>query len=185
MAPYHHMMAHFPIALMSLAFLLILLRTFTSSEVVSKLEANVLVYGLVVGVAGGVAALATGLLIWPAEATVTATMGRNKILIASWTVAVWTIVLALRWRIGEKIWEGAGRYLMLGLAAFGTILAATTGTLGGHLLGSPSRLSGVLNQFGWNVYQTYFTPNWVVAVMIVVGIAGIALGFKAGGRRLT
>jgi uncharacterized membrane protein len=182
MAPYHHMMAHFPIALMSLTFLLILLRVFMPNDAIRKLEANVFVYGLAIGIAGGVAALVTGLLIWPAEATVTATMGRNKILMASWTVAVWTVVLALRWRIGEKIWEGTGRYLMLGLGAFGTLLAATTGTLGGHLLGSPSRLSGVLNQFGWNVYQTYFAPNWVVATLVVVGIAGIALGLQAGRK---
>lgn len=185
MAPYHHMMAHFPIALMSLAFVLILLRIFTTSETVRKVEASVLIYGLGIGVAGGVAALITGLLIWPAEATVTATMGRNKILIASWTLAVWTMVLALRWRTGDKIWDGPGRYLMLGLGAFGTILVSTTGTLGGHLLGSPSRLSGVLNQFGWNVYQTYFVPNWVVGVLVVVGIIGIALGLLAGRKKLS
>lgn len=182
MAPYHHMMAHFPIALMSLAFLLILLRGLTDSALARRLDETVLVYGLAIGVAGAFAALVTGLMIWPADATVTATMGRNKILMASWTLAVWTIVLALRWCIGEKIWEGAGRYLMLSLGAFGTILTATTGTLGGHLLGSPSRLSGVLHQFGWDVYQTYLAPTWVLVAMLAVGAAGIALGATAGRK---
>lgn len=182
MAPYHHMMAHFPIALMSLTFMLILLRIFTSSEAVRKLEANFLIYGLGIGIVGGVAAMVTGLLIWPAEAPLTATMGRNKILMASWTIAVWTMVLALLWYVGNRIWEGTGRYLMLGLGAFGLILAATTGTLGGHLLGSPSRLSGVLNQFGWNIYQTYFAPSWVIVILVVVGITGIALGLLAGRK---
>lgn len=179
MAPYHHMMAHFPIALMTLAFVLILLRALTHGEVVRRLDANVLVFGLLAAVIGGLAAMATGLLIWPSEAIATSTMGRNKVLMASWTIAIWTVILVLRWRLGVKIWEGAGRYLMLVLGAFGVLLAATTGSLGGHLMGSPSRFTGLLDQLGWNVYQTYFAPDWVLIVMLLVGAAGIMLGLAA------
>lgn len=179
MAPYHHMMAHFPIALMTLAFVLILLRAFTRSELVRRLDSAVFIYGLVAAIIGGIAAMATGLLIWPTEATVMSPMGRNKILIASWTLVVWTVVLVLRWRIGEKIWEGAGRYLMLALGALGALLAFITATLGGHLMGSPSLFSDLLDHLGWSVYQTYFAPDWVLIVMLLVGAAGIILGMTA------
>ncbi len=182
MAPYHHMMAHFPIALMTLAFVLILLRALTASAFARRLDDTILIYGLAVGVVGGVAAMVTGLLIWPAEATVTATMGRNKILMASWTVVIWSIVLVLRWRVGERIWDGAGRYVMLVLGAFGALLAATTGTLGGHLLGSPSRFSDMLHQLGWIVYKTYLAPGWVLIIMLLVGATGIAVGMAAGRK---
>jgi hypothetical protein len=134
-------------------------------------------------VLGGSAAMASGLLIWPTEATITSSLGRNKILLASWTGAVWALILVLRWRIGARIWDGAGRYLMLALGAFGVLLAATTGSLGGHLMGSPSRFTDLLDQVGWNVYQTYLAPGWVLIVMLLVGAAGIILGMTA--RRKT
>lgn len=180
MAPIHHMMAHFPIALLIIAFLLILLRALVPNETIRRIESTALILCLVLGVAGGIGALATGLAIWPGEASVSSTMGRNKIVIASWMLAVWSMVLVLRWRVGAAIWAGNGRYLMLGLGTFGAILLATTGTLGGHLLGSPSRFSGLLHQFGWSVYQTYYAPDWVLVVMIAVGAAGIAAGATAG-----
>lgn len=82
-------------------------------------------------------------------------------------------------RVGVKIWDGAGRYLMLALGASGVVLAATTGSPGGHLMGSPSRFTGLLGQFGWNVYQTYFAPGWVLIIMLIVGTAGIIVGIAA------
>lgn len=185
MAPYHHMMAHFPIALMTLAFVLILFRALTASVLARRLENSLLVYGLAVGVAGGIAAMATGLMIWPGEGPITSTMGRNKILMASWTVAIWSIVLLLRWRIGEGIWDGAGRYVMLVLGAFGALLAATTGTLGGHLLGSPSRFSDMLDRLGWIVYKTYLVPDWILIMMVVIGATGIVIGMVARRRAVS
>lgn len=185
MAPYHHMMAHFPIALMTLAFVLILFRALTTSVLARRLENTLLIYGLAVGVAGGIAAMATGLLIWPGEGPITSTMGRNKILMASWTVAVWSIVLVLRWRLGEKIWDDAGRYVMLVLGALGALLAATTGTLGGHLLGTPSRFSDMLDRLGWIVYRTYLVPDWVLIVMVVIGATGIVVGMAAGRKTVS
>lgn len=179
MAPYHHMMAHFPIALMTLAFVLIALRGSSNGEWVRRLDSTVLVFGLLVAVIGGIAAMATGLLIWPTEATITSPLGRNKILLASWTIALWAVILVLRWRVGAQIWDGVGRYLMLALGAFGALLAASTGSLGGHLMGSPSRFTGLLDQFGWNVYQTYLAPGWVLIVMLLVGAAGIVVGLTA------
>jgi hypothetical protein len=68
---------------------------------------------------------------------------------------------------------------MLALGASGVVLAATTGSPGGHLMGSPSRFTGLLGQFGWNVYQTYFAPGWVLIIMLIVGTAGIIVGIAA------
>jgi hypothetical protein len=68
---------------------------------------------------------------------------------------------------------------MLAIGALGALLAVITATLGGHLVGSPSRFSDLLNHLGWNVYQTYFAPDWVLIVMLLVGAAGIVLGLAA------
>ncbi len=183
MAPIHHIMAHFPIALLSLAFLLILLRSLNVGDLGRRLESAVLMYLLALGIAGGIAALITGLLIWPLDATLSSTMGRNKLLMATWTLSVWSLILLLRWRVGEAIWAGQSRFLLLGLGVFGAILLATTGTLGGHLLGSPSRFSGLLHQFGWSVYQTYYVPTWVLWIMIAASGSGVVAGMLAGANR--
>lgn len=179
MAPYHHIMVHFPIVLLGLSFVLILFRGLTQHQLAQRLDSAALIPCLILGLAGAVAGIVSGLLIWPMEGSLTSTMGRNKILIALWMLAVWSIVLILRWRIKEAIWDGDGRYLMLGLGGFGGILLATTGTLGGHLLGNPSRFSGLLHQFGWSVYQTYYAPSWVLVVMIAVGAIAVAAGLLA------
>ncbi|MDP1613243.1 MAG: hypothetical protein Q8M11_19475 [Sulfuritalea sp.] len=112
-------------------------------------------------------------------------MGRNKMLIASSMLAVWSIVLVLRRRGGEAIWKGAGRFLLLGLATFGSILPATTGTLGGHLPGTPLRFSGLLHPFGWSVYQTYHVPDWVLFAMLAVGVRAAVLGVLGGRKAAT
>ncbi|HRP74828.1 MAG TPA: hypothetical protein PK725_03715 [Rhodocyclaceae bacterium] len=182
MAPYHHLLAHFPIALLSLAFFIILMRGFSSSELARRFDA-VLPHLLLLGLAVGLVTLATGLIIWPSEATTTSPMGRNKILISVWMIACWGVVLALRWRGGQDLWNGPGRALMLGFGTMGMILLATTGTLGGHLLGSPSRLTGLFREIGWEVYHTYYAPDWVLLVLVAVGAAGVAVGLFGARSR--
>lgn len=181
MAPYHHLLAHFPIALLSLVFFIIVLRSFSAGELARRFD-SVLLPLMVVGLLGGLVTLATGLIIWPTEAMITSPMGRNKILMAVWMMACWTVVLLLRWRGGEAVWQGAGRILMLGLGTLGMALLATTGTLGGHLLGTPSRLTGIFRTIGWDVYQTYHAPDWVLLVLVAVGLAGLVAGLLRPGR---
>ncbi len=181
MAPYHHMLAHFPMVLLSLAFVIILIRGFSTGDLARRFDA-VLMPCLLLGVGVGIMTLITGFLVWPTEAALSSPMGRNKILIALWMIACWAAVIAVRWRGGETAWEGAGLYAMLGFGAMGTILLATTGTLGGHLLGSPSRLSGLFREIGWDVYHTYYAPIWVLAILVAVGAAGF-LAAMLGARK--
>lgn len=175
MAPYHHLLAHMPISLLSVAFLIILLRFFSAGELARRLD-SVLLYALVLGIGIGLLTLVVGMLIWPIDAATTSPMGRNKILISGWMLACWVAVLFLRWRGGVSVWDGASRYAMLGLGAVGGILLATTGTLGGHLLGSPSGLTILFRKIGWDVYHTFYAPSWVLAVLTAVGVAGLVVG---------
>ncbi len=175
MAPYHHMLAHFPVALLSIALLIVLLRGFSDTDLARRLD-HMLPYVLGLGLLGGVATFISGLVVWPIEAAISTPMGRNKILIAAWMLACWTIVLALRLKGGESVWKPGGKWLMVAMGALGGILVATTGTLGGHLLGSPSRLSGGLRALGWDVYHTYYAPGWVLAVMIAIAVVAIVVG---------
>jgi len=182
MAPYHHMLAHFPVALLSIALLIVLFRGFSDSELAKRLD-HMLPYVLVIGLLGGVATFISGLLVWPMEAAISTPMGRNKILIAAWMLACWTVVLALRLKGGESVWKPGSKWIMVAMGALGGILVATTGTLGGHLLGSPSRLSGGLRALGWDVYHTYYAPGWVLAVMIALAIVAIVVGVGSARAR--
>lgn len=177
MAPIHHMMAHFPIALLFAAFLIILIRAFFDTPVIRRIE-GALPLLLILGVAGGMAAFVSGLLIWPSEAITSSPMGRNKLLIAAWMLAAWTIVALLRLRGGSAIWEQPNRWPLVIMSVFGGALLATTGTLGGYLLGSPSRFSDGLRALGWNVYNTYFAPNWALGAAVILALLIFAIGFS-------
>jgi len=179
MAPFHHILAHFPVALLGVGFILMLYRALVASDRSRRLEESALLPCLILGIAGGLGALLSGLSIWPVEGMLASTMGRNKIIMASWMLAIWSLIVLLRWRGGEAVWSGVSRYVMLVLAGIGALLLTTTGTLGGHLIGSPSRFSGLLKQFGWSVYETYLAPDWVLIVMVAVGLASIVAGIGA------
>ncbi|NYT64051.1 heme ABC transporter permease [Alcaligenaceae bacterium] len=176
MAPIHHLMAHFPVALLFLALLIILIRAFFDTPAIRRIE-GVLPLLLILGVAGGMATFVTGLFIWPNEAITSSPMGRNKLLMAAWMLAAWSVVTLLRLRGGPALWGQEGRWPLVLMSLIGGVLLATTGTLGGYLLGSPSRFSDGLRAMGWDVYHTYFAPNWALGVAVVLALVIIGIGF--------
>lgn len=176
MAPIHHMMAHFPIALLFVALLIILARFFFNTPAIRRIE-SALPLLLILGIAGGIATFISGLLIWPSEAVTSSPMGRNKLLMAAWMLASWSVVTLYRLRGGSALWEQGGRWPLIIMSAVSGVLLATTGTLGGYLLGSPSRFSDGLRAIGWDVYHTYFAPNWALGVAVALALVIIAIGF--------
>ena len=129
----------------------------------------------------GVVAYGVGLLVWPWEAISSTPLGRNHMLVATWTLAYWALMLAIRWTQGEAIWDGVSRWIMAGLAILGSILLGITGTLGGHLVGIYTEVSDALRFLGWEVYTTYYVPNLTLAVIVIAAIVLAAIGIL--GRR--
>jgi hypothetical protein len=180
MSAYHVMLIHFPIALWSTAALIIALRAFSAgplARAADRILAPMLLLGFVLAAAGFVA----GLLVWPMEAVASSPLARNHVLMASWAISYWALLGIIRWRGGEQVWEGLWRWTLLGLAGLGMGLQTITGTLGGYLAGNPSAVSEVLRRLGWEVFTTFYLPNWVLALVLVATVALLALGFA--GRR--
>ena len=126
-------------------------------------------------------AFGVGMLVWPFDAISASPLGRNHMLSATWTLAYWTLVLVVRWRAGEAVWEGPSRWVMVGLALLGSLLLTITGTLGGHLTGTPTAASQALRAMGWEVYTTYYVPN---GTLLAIGAACVLLvGIGAFARR--
>jgi hypothetical protein len=121
--------------------------------------------------------------VWPWEALSGTPLGRNHMLLATWTLSYWTLLLVARWTIGEAIWDGMTSWVMAGLAFLGSALLGITGTLGGHLVNNYTELSEVLRLFGWEVFTTFYVPNLTLAVIVVAAIGLAALGIW--GRRQT
>lgn len=183
MAAYHVVLVHFPIALWMTATLAILLRAFSAGPLAIAVD-RALVPLLALGLITAVAAYVVGLMVWPWQALSSTPLGRNHMLLATWTVAYWALLLATRWIQGEAVWEGATRWIMAGLAVLGSMLLGITGTLGGHLIGVYTEVVDVLRFFGWEVYTTFYVPN-LTLVAIVAGavlLAGIGMW---GARRPT
>ena len=182
MAAYHAVLVHFPIALLMTATLAILVRAVSDAPLAKAID-RALVPLLAIGLLAGVVAYVVGLLVWPWEAISSTPLGRNHMLLATWTVAYWALMLALRWSQGEAIWEGVMRWVMAGLAIFGSALLGITGTLGGHLVGIYTEVSEALRFLGWEVYTTYYVSNLTLVVILIAAIVMAAMGIL-GRRRL-
>lgn len=182
MAPYHHIMAHFPMGLLFVSFFIIVACVFSNSERVRSFD-RVLPVLLVLGVLGGVATFVTGLLIWPIEAVNQSPMGRNKVLFAAWATAVWAVIALVRIRGGAQVWDGSARIPLLVLTLVGVLFLATTGTIGGYLLGSPSDFSLGLKALGWDVYHTFYSATWAIGLAVVAAILIALLGLMSKGKQ--
>lgn len=180
MGVYHVMAIFFPIALLNIAFLFILIRTFSSGSLATRLETAIapLIY---LGVLAGVAGYVLGLLSWPYSALTASPLGRNHLLMASWTIAYWLVLSILVWRVGPALWSGAVRWVMLILSAFGVGLLTITGSLGGSVAGNPSGVSDLVRQFGWEVYTTFYAPDLILWLVILVSAILVSIG--VWGRR--
>ena len=183
MAPYHHLMVHFPIALWTTATLVILWRAF-SDKPLALAAGRVLTPLLVLGVVTGFIAYAIGLAIFPFEAIGSSPLGRNKLIAATWSLAYWTLIAVTVWRLGNRVWEGTARWVMLLLGLLGGALLTVTGALGGHLSGSPSAVSQLFRLLGWEVYTTFYVPNFMLAVLVLAAVALVATGMAGPARPL-
>ena len=175
MAGYHVVLVHFPIALWMTATLAILWRALSDGTLAKAID-RALVPLLVFGLLAGLAAYAVGLMVWPWESISSSPLGRNHVLLATWTVAYWALLLATRWIQGEAVWDGLMRWVMAGLAILGSVLLGITGTLGGHLVGIYTEVSEVLRLLGWEVYTTFYVPMLTLAAIGVVTLLLIGLG---------
>ena len=175
MAAYHVVLIHFPIALWMTATLAILLRAVSDGPLAMAVD-RALVPLLAVGLVLGVAAYVVGLLVWPWETISSTPLGRNHVLLATWTLAYWALLLATRWIQGEAVWDGVTRWVMAGLAILGSVLLGITGTLGGHLVGIYTDVAGALRFLGWEVYTTFYVPMVTLVVIGVVTLLLIGLG---------
>lgn len=181
MAAYHVVLVHFPIALWMTATLAILLRAVSDGALAKAID-RALVPLLTLGLVLGAAAYVIGLLVWPWEAISSTPLGRNHMLVATWTVAYWALLLMTRWLQGEAVWQGVTRWIMAGLALLGSVLLGITGTLGGHLVGVYTEVVEVLRLLGWEVYTTFYVPDYTLLAIVAGVIVLLALGFW-GARR--
>jgi len=179
-APYHAVLVHFPVAIWTTVALLVFFRAVSDSPL-ARAGDRILVPILILSVVCAVAAYLSGFMIFPLEAAGTSPLIRNHIVTASWSLAYWMAFLVTRWINGETVWQGPKRWVMLGLALLGTIQIAITGALGGHIAGTPTSMSQVLQWLGWDVYHTFFVPDIILWLMAGAIIALPVLGWW--GRR--
>jgi hypothetical protein len=179
MGPYHAIMVHFPVAIWIVASGIVIYRSLSDATLARALD-RVLPVLLVIGVSTGVIAYVLGQFVWSPAAVQKTPLGRNHMIGATWTLACWAAVLYLRWRLGELAWSSPLRRTVMGtLGAVGGVLLAVTGTLGGHLHGALAHLSDLLRLVGFDVYTTFYVPDWALVVAFVAIVAMPALAILA------
>lgn len=181
MAAYHVVMIHFPIALWIVSSLAIVIRAFDSGPLGQAMDRALPVF-LILGAIFGAVAYALGLSIWPWETLSSTPMGRNHMLLASWSLAYYVLLAVIRHLHGDAIWDGLSRWVMVVLAGIGVVLVGITGTLGGHLVGNYTEVGELLRLLGWEIYSTYYLPDLTLIVIAVVAAVLVALGFLGRGK---
>lgn len=137
---------------------------------------------LTLGMIAGAVAYALGLLIFPWETLSSTPMGRNHMLLASWSLAFYTLLAVIRYLHGGELWSGLSRWVMVVLAGIGVVLVGITGTLGGHLVGNYTEIGQVLRRLGWEIYSTYYLPDLTLLIIAAVSVILVALGFFGRGK---
>jgi predicted membrane protein DUF2231 len=176
MAVYHVLVVHFPIALWMTAYLFIALRTFSDAEIIVRLQKSIWPLILLGSLAGAVA-FVLGLQIYPWSAITQSPLGRNHIMLATWTLSYWTVMGVLGYRLRRHLFDGIQRWMTFTLASIGALVVMITGTLGGSLGGAPSLVTKSLGLIGWNVYTTFYLPTWMLVVFAAGAILLVVLGF--------
>lgn len=181
MGVYHLLVQAFPIVLWNTAFLFILFRAFSDGDLARTLAGSVTAL-ILLGVLGGAVAYALGFLVWPFSALISSPLGRNHFLLATWTLAFWTVLLVFAWRLGDTLWKGPNRWVMLGLSLLGVVFLNVTGTLGGSVAHNPSAVSDVVRfVLAWDVHDTFYLPNFTLWLLVISSAILVALG--VWGRR--
>ena len=178
MSGLHAMLVHFPLAFWALAILMIMVAAFVPGRW-SDLCKGGLLPVLILSLLGGIAGIISGWIIWPADANLYSPLVRNHILMAFWSMGIFAVITALVWRFKEEAFEGCFRWVMVVLALVGGLLFAITGTLGGHLAASPTHFSQLLAAAGWTVYETFYAPDWVLVVLLLLAVVSAFAGFTA------
>jgi len=178
----HHMLVHFPLGFWALATLMVLVGAFLPGRM-AELSRTALLPVLVLSLLGALAAIVSGFLVWPLAANLASPLARNHILMAFWSLGIFTMLTVLVWKAGDAAFDGARRWALVTLALIGGLFFAAAGTLGGHLVGAPTHFSALLGLTGWEVYTTFYSPLWVVAVMVIIGLAAAVLGLKGQRSR--
>lgn len=181
MAVYHVLAVHFPIALWMTAYLFIFLRTFSDAEIIVRLQKSIWPLILLGSLVGAVAYI-LGLQIYPWSAITQSPLGRNHIMLATWTLSYWTVMGILGFRLRRHLFGAGQRWITFALASIGALVVTITGTLGGSLTGTPSFVTKSLGVIGWNVYTTFYLPNWMLIVFVAGALLLIALGYA--GRKV-
>jgi hypothetical protein len=181
MAAYHVVLVHFPIALWMVASLAIVIRALNSGPVGLAMDRALPVF-LILGVILGAAAYTVGLLVWPWATLSSTPMGRNHMLLASWSLAYYALLAVIHYLHGAAIWTDLSRWVMVAVAGIGVVLVGITGTLGGHLVGIYTEVGEVLRLLGWEIYSTYYVPNLTLIIIAVVAVVLVALGFMGRDR---
>lgn len=178
MSGIHHMLVHFPLGFWTLATLMILVGSFTNGRL-AKISREGLLSVLVLSILAAAVTVASGFLVWPVEAALSSPLTRNHILTALWSLGVFLMLTVLVWRAGSNAFDGMRRWVLVVLALIGLSTFASAGTLGGHLVGATTRFSELLKFFGWDVYNTFYVPTWVVVTVVLIGLVCAVAGLMS------
>lgn len=176
MGVYHLLAQAFPIVLWNTAFLFTVIRAFSDGALARRLGDTVTALSFL-GLLAGAVTYGLGFLVWSFDALISSPLARDHIMLATLSLALWTVAVVFSWRLGEIKWRGINRWIMLGLATLGATLVNITGTLGGSVAHNPSAVGDIVRfLLSWKIYTTHYVPDITLWLLFGAGFGLAALG---------
>ena len=126
------------------------------------------------GVLALVLSAVTGAAAWPADDLLTSPLTRNKIVLTTFALVLWSSVLFMRWTLKRSLWTyPATALLYIGLATAAYAITAGVGSLGAHLTQDGSLLDPLIGAIGIDLTKGMAMTSTVALAIAVASVVVI------------
>ncbi|MEW5748652.1 MAG: hypothetical protein AB1793_07740 [Candidatus Thermoplasmatota archaeon] len=125
----------------------------------------------------------TGMYAWPLEDLIVPEDVRNKITLTVFSMALWSMVVFIRFRFGRGLWTCpamAAVYVLVAAAAMG--VTGATGSIGAHLTKGESLMDPVWDLLRVEITESFVLQPGIATALALVAVVGLMLALVYGKR---
>lgn len=125
----------------------------------------------------------TGMYAWPQEDLLLSEEVRNKITLTVFAMALWSMVVFVRFRFGRGLWTcPAMAFVYTLMATVAMAVTGATGSVGAHLTKGESLLDPIWNTLRVEITESFVLQPSVAAVIALLAVVGLMLSLVYGKR---
>ncbi len=125
----------------------------------------------------------TGMYAWPQEDLLLSEEVRNKITLTVFAIALWSMVVFIRFKFGRGLWTcPAMAFVYTLVAVVAMAVTGATGSVGAHLTKGESLLDPMWDSLRVEIAESFVLEPGTAAVMALLSVIGLMLALVYGKR---